>query len=229
MRKLCFCGKGSFHFAKAMVIMMIHCIYLAAGSSRRFGGNKLLYPINGVPMFRHGLDTLLSAAEEHGDCTVTVVSRDPGILSCAAEAKAFPVNGEKSGGGLSCTLRHGIDRAEEAGMLPSDSLLFLAADQPYLTKETLLALMDAGTKGALCACVSDGEKHGNPALFSARLVPELRALTGDCGGKPVLTAHTEDCVYIPCRFPCELNDVDTRSDAQAGGNAKIMKMFSEKY
>ena len=36
-----------------------HIIYLAAGSGSRFGSNKLLCPLEGKPLFRHGLDTLV--------------------------------------------------------------------------------------------------------------------------------------------------------------------------
>ena len=34
---------------------MNHLILLAAGSSRRFGGNKLLAPLNGKPLYTWGL------------------------------------------------------------------------------------------------------------------------------------------------------------------------------
>ena len=37
-------------------------ILLADGYSRRFGQNKLLYPVNGKPMYSYGLDTLKKAA-----------------------------------------------------------------------------------------------------------------------------------------------------------------------
>ena len=36
-----------------------HILYLEAGSSRRFGANKLLMELNGKPLYRHGFDLLL--------------------------------------------------------------------------------------------------------------------------------------------------------------------------
>ena len=38
--------------------MHIALIYMASGFSRRFGGNKLLAPLAGKPLYRHGFDHL---------------------------------------------------------------------------------------------------------------------------------------------------------------------------
>ena len=43
--------------------MKIALIMLAAGNSRRFGSNKLLYEIEGKPMYRHILEKLMIVAE----------------------------------------------------------------------------------------------------------------------------------------------------------------------
>ena len=43
--------------------MKIAMIMLAAGNSRRFGGNKLLYEVDGMPMYRHILDLLMRSEE----------------------------------------------------------------------------------------------------------------------------------------------------------------------
>ena len=43
--------------------MKIALIMLAAGNSRRFGSNKLLYEIDGKPMYRHILEKLMVVAE----------------------------------------------------------------------------------------------------------------------------------------------------------------------
>ena len=44
--------------------MKISLIMLAAGNSRRFGSNKLLYEIDGKPMYRHILEKLMVVAEQ---------------------------------------------------------------------------------------------------------------------------------------------------------------------
>ena len=61
---------------------MIHIIYMAAGNSRRFGSNKLLYELDGKPMYRHLLDHLVEIKDRYNKLKsdspvidITVVTR----------------------------------------------------------------------------------------------------------------------------------------------------------
>ena len=45
--------------------MKIHMIYLAAGNSRRFGSNKLLYDFHGMPLYQYGFNQLLELLKKH--------------------------------------------------------------------------------------------------------------------------------------------------------------------
>ena len=45
--------------------MKLGLIMLAAGNSRRFGSNKLLYGIDGMPMYRHILLELKKVKVQH--------------------------------------------------------------------------------------------------------------------------------------------------------------------
>ena len=44
--------------------MKIAMIMLAAGNSRRFGANKLLYEVDGIPMYRHVLGQLIQVKRQ---------------------------------------------------------------------------------------------------------------------------------------------------------------------
>ena len=50
--------------------MKIAFIMLAAGNSRRFGSNKLLYEIDGKPMYQHILEKLMTVANTLESITV---------------------------------------------------------------------------------------------------------------------------------------------------------------
>ena len=55
--------------------MKLGLIMLAAGNSRRFGSNKLLYTIEGEPMYRHILSELMrvrkALKEQKHTCEIT--------------------------------------------------------------------------------------------------------------------------------------------------------------
>ena len=50
--------------------MKIHMIYLAAGNSRRFGSNKLLYSFRGLPLYQYGLKQLRELLEKNENYTL---------------------------------------------------------------------------------------------------------------------------------------------------------------
>ena len=102
--------------------MAKHLIYLAAGSGRRFGGNKLLYPLEGRPLFSYGLETLRRAMELRPQCDLTVVSRYPQILEAAQTAGGRAVDSPQSAGGISHTIRAALDAPPKArGASPTPS------------------------------------------------------------------------------------------------------------
>ena len=97
--------------------MRVTILYLAAGNSRRFGENKLLYPLDGKAVYRHLLDRLAQIAGRHENWELLVVTQYERILEeLAPLVKAgrlqtvFSPDSEK---GISYTIRAGIEVAEK--------------------------------------------------------------------------------------------------------------------
>lgn len=186
---------------------MKHILFLASGSSRRFGENKLLHVLDGKPLYRHGLDMLAKLTCERDDCTLTVVSRYMAVRVGAQALGVRAVDSPESEKGLSYTIRAGLDALH---LQDGDFIVFVVADQPYLTKKTVAQLMDAAKPGVRMARVACGERRGNPNLFCAALAPALRALEGDEGGRELLRGA--DCVLVQAGSEQELYDVDAWPD-----------------
>ena len=182
-----------------------YIIYLAAGSSRRFGSNKLFYEYAGKPLFRHGLDLLTDFCRHRPDCALTVVSRYPEILEQAEAAGAQAVYSPDSSKGMSYTIKAAL-RALPA-LRDGDFILFVVADQPHLTGRTLEKILSYAGPGIETVSASYDGRPGNPVLFSARLVPELMELQGDEGGRKVLKKHK--CIFVETENSSELFDIDT--------------------
>ncbi len=186
--------------------MAEHLILLAAGSARRFGSNKLLRPLNGKPLYAHGLAALLAAAKMRPAADVTVVSRTPEILAAARAAGAKAVESPLSEQGLSFTIKAALDALEP--LAEGDYLLFAVADQPYLTAASVAALLEKAAPPTRGATLCFGEKVGSPTLFSAPLAKDLRALEGDRGGRSVLRALGGECLRVQAESARELEDID---------------------
>ncbi len=188
--------------------MTKHILYLASGNSRRFGANKLLFPFQEKPLFLHGLLLLQGYTTKHPDCTLTVVSRYEEIRQTAAALGISFADSPDSDKGISYTIKAGLTAL---GTVSSeDFILFVVADQPFLTEASLDKLFAYAVPGTEGATLAYGDRPGNPNLFSAGLIPELMQLEGDKGGRAVLKKHT--CVMVQANSEAELNDIDTQAD-----------------
>ncbi len=188
--------------------MTKHLIYLASGNSNRFGENKLLVTANGKPLYLHGLEQLIKAAEGDPACVVTVVSRYPEIRSTARQMGLRAVDCPESRNGLSYSIKAGIHGAGPCS--GDDFLMFICADQPNLTAASIRKLLDHASPGVETARLFWGDSPGNPVLFSAALIPELMQLQGDQGGAAVVKNHR--CLPVQADHCGELEDIDFRED-----------------
>ena len=188
--------------------MRKHILFLASGSSRRFGKNKLLYPVKGKPMFLWTLEMLENLVNKRQDCRLLVVSRYEEIRQEASKRGIAAVDSPESEGGISFSIRAGLSALKDVE--EGDFLLFVVADQPYLTEESMLRLLDCAKEGVEGASLCWGDRPGNPTLFSVKLLPELMALEGDTGGRAVLRRHK--CVFVQAASEKELEDIDTPVD-----------------
>lgn len=191
-------------------------ILLAAGNSVRFGGNKLLYRLNGKPVYRYILELLDKQKQAGVFGHVIVVSQYEEIFKDIRDN--FPgieaVKNPAPELGISSSIRIGLTYLERMPV-HAQACLFTVADQPGMTEESLVKAVrfwQANTCGIVAA--SHKGQIGNPVIFAAKYYEELKRLEGDAGGKKVLRKHLDDTgLYeIPV---CELADLDTADDARS--------------
>lgn len=185
---------------------MNHLLFLAAGASRRFGGNKLLISLEEKPLFSWGLSALYEVCRARGDCTLTVVSRYPEIREAARALGAQAVDSPDSQKGQAYSIRAGLQALGTVGK--GDFILFLPADQPWITPNTIARLLDAASPDTWTATAAFEERVGTPTLFSARLLPDLLALEGDRGGRKLMGRSGQPCLMVQAESERELDDVD---------------------
>lgn len=186
-------------------------IFLAAGSSTRFGSNKLLYKLNGTCMYRYGIDLADRLQQEGLIESVVVVTQYEAIISDITEH--FPdmdvIYNPQPELGISESIRLGVEKLLESEKKCGKSCMFMVADQPYLTVESLqkmITYQKKSEKGILVSA-SNG-RMGNPVIFPCKYYDELRNLKGDVGGKQVLKKHLDDVQMFEMPAP-ELKDLDS--------------------
>lgn len=199
----------------------IGIILLAAGSSKRYGGIKLLDTIEGKEMYLHILEKIKNITckplKENPQKYVlpiqAVVTQYKEIAGKAAENGFIPVMNPAPERGISFSIKLGMERV--LGQYNNlYGIMFCVCDQPYLTEDTLTALIDGfvhSQKGM--AFASYGETIGNPSIFSGKYYNELLSLKGDRGGKKLACMYPGDILLVPVKDSKELEDIDIKNTA----------------
>ena len=182
-------------------------VILAAGGSTRFGSPKQL-AFWGEQTFIERAVILALAAKV--DRIVVVLGAE--IEQCRAVLAGLPVEiviNERWDAGQSTSMQAGL------AALPDNvgSALFMLVDLPGVRPETLEALIQRHRQTlAPIVWPEFEERRGNPVLFDRTLFPELRQISGDIGGRPLLQAYRDRAERVAIADPAILQDFDRPED-----------------
>ena len=185
-------------------------VVLAAGASRRLGQPKQLV--------RQGDETLLRRtarlAVEAGCAPVVVVlgfeaeRMRPELAGLPVQVLEHPAWAEGMGSSLRCGVAAVL--SGDTGS-PPDGVLLLVCDQPRLSRQHLLTLLDRHrTRGAPLTASLYAGRAGVPAVFAPEVFPELLAVEGDRGAREVIRAWGERVETVP--WPDGAFDLDLPED-----------------
>ena len=178
----------------------IGCLVMAAGSSERFGENKLSKRFGSRTL----IERALSAVPNALFARLVVVTQYDWIEQLAREHGFEVIRNDRPDLGASHTIRLGTEAMREC-----DAILYMVADQPLLTRTTVSHIVEAWRKNtAMIVGAGHGGVRGNPNIFPARFFPELLQLTGDCGGSRIIRRHEDQFLLVETP-PEELYDCDT--------------------
>jgi len=188
----------------------IRGILLAAGSSKRFGSNKLLQalpagaPEAGTPIGLAAAKHLLDALPE----SIAVVRpRAQKLGKLLRDAGCNTVVCKNAGEGMGTSLAAGVRAASEA-----DGWVVALADMPFLRPETIRVIAKALSEGAAIAAPSYRGQRGHPVGFARRFLEELSSLHGDSGARTLLDQHPDWVTAHEVEDPGVLRDIDKPSD-----------------
>lgn len=184
---------------------------LAAGRSSRMGRPKQVEVVDGEPMVVRAVRVALQSTAQH----VLVVTGahatgvNAALNSLAPRAKNLQiVHNPHWAQGQSTSMLCALDA------LPPQvaAVTFLPVDQPFVPPVLLRRLLQRWRAGCdLVVPGIQGKPRGAPALFDCSVWPELKQISGDTGGRPVIHAHRSELDIIPVSAK-ELFDIDTPAD-----------------
>lgn len=190
--------------------MHVVAILLAAGSSRRFGGEKLLAPYRGRPLIEHALAALTSSPGV--DTTIVVVHPRFPVPPERPRCR-FVINPEHEEG-MGSSLRAGV----RAAPAETDAYLVALADMPAIGPELIASLIAcyraAGKR--IVVPVYQG-RRGHPVMISGALREALLAISGDVGAREIIRQHPEWVGGFETEDGAVVYDVDAPADLEAGG------------
>lgn len=194
----------------------IAAVVLAAGTSRRFGSDKLLYPVtrNGVtlPLAAHSLLPWLEICAH-----VSVVVRPEAENFCSrietalGEIRSAQIRWavcENAVQGMAASLVCGVRANPDAA-----GWLIGLSDMPAVPVAAISGVKNALIEGALLAAPSHDGRRGHPVGFSSHYRDELLALKGDAGARRLL--ERDAVVDIRINDNGIFADIDMPGDVQS--------------
>ena len=180
--------------------MKIGAVLMASGAAHRFGSNKLLHEVDGVPMIQRTMQAVPARLFDRAG----VASSYPEILSLAEQSGYLPIPNPSAAEGQSASIRLGLSALKDM-----DGVLFAVCDQPWLKQESVIRLrMDFSEHpGCICALGWQG-RRGNPVIFPKAFFPDLLSLSGDQRGAALIRSHKELLRMVEVASASELRDVD---------------------
>ena len=194
---------------------MVAGIILAAGQSTRLGRPKQLLDICGMSAIRRVAEAAVASPL---DATIVVVG------NAAAEIEreltsldVLIVPNPNYAEGQSTSMRAGL-RALPDGV---DAALFLLGDQPAMTPEIIMAVVDSYRDfGRSIVQARYRGVPGHPVLFDRSLFSALDSVTGDRGARHVIARQPERVQFAELDQDAPL-DIDTEADYE-----RVLVQFS---
>lgn len=187
-------------------------IVTAAGSAERFGGRKLLTPIDGEPLLDRTIRSLLDGGVSE---VIVVVGRDdrPDLerdVNAMNDARVRPVENPAPERGMFSSIQ------EAAASVSGDALLVLPGDMPYVRPETVRLVLDTWQLRRGIVSPRYRGKRGHPVAMPAGFRDEILATPVTATLHDVIKRHQDVRTDLDVEDAGVLRDVDVPDDLARG-------------
>ena len=188
---------------------MLPILLLAAGASARMrGADKLLEPVDGIPLIRRQAMMALRVSD---DVRIALPPRPHKRYDVVSDLPLTLVGVADHAEGMGASLRTIFATLE----VNVSRAMLLLTDLPELGEEDLRAVIEAmrtHPDALIWRGATKGGQGGHPMIFVQSLFPALRRLTGDNGGRDVVAAAGDRVHMVPLPDDRARHDLDTPED-----------------
>ena len=182
----------------------VSVVLLAAGESKRMGQPKQLMPLGKSTILERAISNFMNSEAKQ----IIVV------LGHRAEDMIGLVEGKPVAVVVNPAYRQGMGTSIATGLsLISDKaegVMLALAEQPFIdcgTINQLIAAFGAQTKGIVIPLHKG--RRGHPVIFASKYKQELSGLTGDTGGRQIISRHPDDILEVAVDCEGVITDIDT--------------------
>ncbi len=188
----------------------VACVLLAAGSSTRMGRDKLNLPVGNKKMLEQTVEQIIEA----GIAEIIVVTRpQSGWSGIFGTKKCRIIENPDHESGMAGSLKLGLSAVNS----DVQGVIFALGDQPHVPADvyrSLIARYRSNLKIATCPVYMG--TRGNPTLIDRQAWPDLMKITGDRGGRNIISRLDRNQLdLVETETSSVITDIDTPEDYQS--------------
>lgn len=185
----------------------VSAIILAAGESRRMGQLKQLLPLGDSTILERTIDKILGSTVNE---VIVVLGHQAAEVrqKIAGRPIKIVVNPDYPKG-MASSIAAGLKFVDSQ----AEAVMLVLGDQPYVDSLTINRLIDAfASHNKGIAIPTYQGQRGHPLIFSRKYDEPLARLSGDIGGREIISQHPEDVLEVAVNCPGVVTDIDTPPD-----------------
>lgn len=184
-------------------IQTVAGLVLAAGFSRRFGGDKRAARLSSGQTL---LGASLALPCMQLDEVWVVLRAEDDSTALGVPAQVQVIHNDCAELGMGHSLASGVRAVSQ--LTKAHSLAIFLGDMPWISAASLSRLLALASSGHIVVPTFQGQP-GHPVIFGRRFWPALQSLSGETGAKSVIQAHSQAVRRLQLNDPGILRDVDT--------------------
>ena len=186
---------------------MISAILLAAGQSKRMGGeNKLTKEIEGIPLIKRSVKNIIASTVDE---LIIILGYQKEIIEKLIDKNekikfVFNKNFES---GMASSIKTGLNHLSEK----TDAFFICLGDMPMVNKNIYNLLIKSKNNKKIIVPAYKSER-GNPVLFSKSMKKQIMTIEGDVGAKKILGSHKDKILNLEINNESITKDFNIRDD-----------------